>query len=101
MNTDSNNQSLEPKVGEILFYTTDNGEINLGVLFSEETVWLTQAQMVELFQSSKSNISEHIKHIFEEGELDEKAVVRKYRTTTSDRKSYNLFRGASKGIMLI
>ena len=101
MNTDSNNQSLEPKVGEILFYTTDDGEINLGVLFSEETVWLTQAQMVELFQSSKSNISEHIKHIFEEGELDEKAVVRKYRTTTSDRKSYNLFRGASKGIMLI
>ncbi len=89
MNTDSNNQSLEPKVGEILFYTTDDGEINLGVLFSEETVWLTQAQMVELFQSSKSNISEHIKHIFEEGELDEKAVVRKYRTTASDGKSYN------------
>jgi hypothetical protein len=89
LNTDSNNQSLEPKVGEILFYTTDDGEINLGVLFSEETVWLTQAQMVELFQSSKSNISEHIKHIFEEGELDEKAVVRKYRTTASDGKSYN------------
>ncbi len=101
MNTDSNNQSLEPKVGEILFYTTDDGEINLGVLFSEETVWLTQAQMVELFQSSKSNISEHIKHIFEEGELDEKAVVRKYRTTASDGKNCNLFRGAFKGRMLI
>lgn len=47
----------------------------------DETLWLTQAQMCELYQTSKSNVSEHIKHIFEEGELDEESVVRKFRTT--------------------
>ena len=50
----------------------------------DETVWLTQQQLVELYQSSKSNVSEHIKHIFEEGELDEESAVRKFRTTASD-----------------
>lgn len=54
-----------------------------------ETVWLTQAQLCELYQTSKSNISEHIKHIFEEGELEENAVVRKFRTTAADGKNYN------------
>ncbi len=49
----------------------------------------TQAQMCELYQTSKSNVSEHIEHIFEEGELDEESVVRKFRTTASDGKSYN------------
>lgn len=55
-----------------------------------DTVWLTQQQLVELYQSSKSNVSEHIKHIFEEGELDEESVVRKFRTTASDGKNYNV-----------
>jgi hypothetical protein len=55
----------------------------------DETVWLTQSQLCELYQTSKSNVSEHIKHIFEEGELDENSVVRKFRTTASDGKSYN------------
>ena len=50
--------------------------------FADEDVWLTQAQLVEIYQSSKSNISEHIKHIFEDKELDETVVVRKFRTTT-------------------
>ncbi len=56
----------------------------------DETVWLTQKQLVELYQSSKANVSEHIKHIFEEGELDEESVVRKFRTTASDGKNYNM-----------
>jgi hypothetical protein len=60
------------------------------VRLEEETVWLTQAQLVELFQSSKANISEHIKHIFEEGELNENSVVRKFRTTASDGKNYEI-----------
>lgn len=55
-----------------------------------ETVWLTQAQLVLLFQSSKANISEHIKHIFEEGELERSSVVRKFRTTASDGKTYEV-----------
>ncbi len=53
-------------------------------------MWLTQGQLVELYQTSKSNISEHIKHIFEEGELEESAVVRKFRTTATDGKTYNM-----------
>ena len=50
------------------------------LLYQDENVWLTQAQLVTLYQSSKANVSEHIKHIFEEGELEEKATVRKFRT---------------------
>jgi hypothetical protein len=56
--------------------------VRLEVVLDEDTVWLTQAQMVELFQSSKANVSEHIKHIFDEGELVKNVVVRKFRTTT-------------------
>jgi len=67
---------------EILIYQNPNGEISLDVRLEDETVWLTQAHLCELFQKSKPTISEHIKHIFEEGELDEKVVVRKFRTTT-------------------
>ncbi len=76
--------------GEFLFYQTEDGLTKIDVRLEEETVWLTQAQMVELFQSSKANISEHIKHIFTEGELNEEAVVRKFRTTALDDKSYEM-----------
>jgi hypothetical protein len=51
---------------------------------------LTQHQLCDLYQTSKSNISEHIKHVFEDGELDENSVVRKFRTTASDGKSYEM-----------
>ena len=77
---------MEEKLGEILIYQTENGLTDIEVKMQDETVWLTQQQLVELYQSSKSNVSEHIKHIFEEGELDEEAVVRKFRTTASDGK---------------
>ncbi|MBQ9809895.1 MAG: virulence RhuM family protein [Spirochaetales bacterium] len=80
--SDSNRQ------GEVVIYKTEDGNTRIDVRFVDETVWLTQAQLVELYQSSKSNISEHIKNIFLEGELDEKSVVRKFRTTASDGKSY-------------
>ena len=50
------------------------------LLYQDENVWLTQAQLVTLYQSSKANVSEHIEHIFEEGELEEKATVRKFQT---------------------
>ena len=80
---------MEEKHGEILIYQTENGLTDIEVKMQDETVWLTQQQLVELYQSSKSNISEHIKHIFEERELDEEAVVRKFRTTASDGKKYN------------
>lgn len=73
----------------ILIYQTEDGVTKIETLLDNETVWLTQAQMAELFQKSKSTISEHIKHIFEEGELYEDAVVRKFRTTAVDGKSYD------------
>lgn len=50
------------------------------LLYQDENVWLTQAQLVTLYQSSKANVSEHIKHIFEEGELEEMATIRKFQT---------------------
>ena len=53
----------------ILIYQTEDGHTKIDVKFEDETVWLTQAQLCELYQTSKSNISEHIKYIFEEGEL--------------------------------
>lgn len=68
--------------GEILIYQNQEGNIKIDVRLEEETIWLTQSQLCELFQKSKSTISEHIKNIFEEGELIEKVVVRKFRTTT-------------------
>lgn len=74
---------------EIIIYQAEDGQTKIDVKFEDETVWLTQAQLCELYQTSKSNISEHIKHIFEEGELDEKSVVRKFRTTAADGKNYN------------
>ena len=75
--------------GELLLYQDENGSTQIEVRLENENVWLTQAQLVTLYQSSKANVSEHIKHIFEEGELEETAVVRKFRTTATDGKSYN------------
>lgn len=75
---------------EILIYQSQDGIIKIDVLFENETVWLTQNQLCTLFGKSKATISEHIKHIFEEGELDEKAVVRNFRTTASDGKTYQV-----------
>ena len=74
---------------KMIIYTSIDGQTKIDVRLEDETLWLTQAQMCELYQTSKSNVSEHIKHIFEEGELDEESVVRKFRTTASDGKSYN------------
>lgn len=75
---------------EVVLYQAADGSTKLEVRLEDETVWLSQAQMVQLFQSSKSNVSEHIKHVFEEGELEESAVVRDLRTTAADGKSYRV-----------
>lgn len=70
------------KENKLILYKDDEGRVCVNTRFADEDVWLTQAQLVEIYQSSKSNISEHIKHIFEDKELDETVVVRKFRTTT-------------------
>ncbi len=81
---------MKKNSSEIIIYQTEDGVTKVNVRLDDNSVWLTQNDLVELFQSSKSNISEHIKHIFEEGELDETSVVRKFRTTAPDGKSYNV-----------
>ena len=66
----------------IVIFKTEDEKVAVDVRFEDETAWLTQDQMAALFDKAKSTVSEHIKHIFEEGELDEKVVVRKFRITT-------------------
>ena len=74
---------------QIVIYKSKDGQTRLDVRLEDETVWLTQMQICELFQKSKANVSEHIKHIFKEGELDENSVVRKFRITAADGKEYD------------
>lgn len=71
---------------EILIYQNSEGNIKIDVRLEEESVWLTQAQLCELFQKSKATISEHIKNVFEEGELDASATVRNFRTVQIEGK---------------
>ena len=73
---------------KVIIYTANDGKTKIDVKLEEETLWLTQAQMCELYQTSKSNVSEHIKHIFEEEELNKESVVRNFRTTAADGKEY-------------
>lgn len=65
---------------EILLYQTEDGQTKIEVRLEDETVWLSQVQMAELFQTTKQNISLHIRNIFEEGELQENATVKDYLT---------------------
>ena len=82
-------RSINPESqGNIVIYQTENGLTKIDVRFENETVWLTQAQMAELFQTTKQNISYHINNCFKEGELDEKSVVKDFLTTASDGKLY-------------
>jgi len=74
---------------KIAIYQSEDGLVKIDVHLEDDSVWLNQAQIVSLYQSSKANVSEHIKHIFEEGELGKNSVVRKFRTTAKDGKSYN------------
>jgi hypothetical protein len=75
-------------MSEILIYQTEDGSTKIQVQLRDNTVWLTQAAMVELFQTTKQNISLHIKNIFNEGELVEGSVVKEYLTTAADGKNY-------------
>jgi prophage maintenance system killer protein/transcriptional regulator CtsR len=76
--------------GEIVIYQTKEGQASLKVNLVEETVWLNQEQMCQLFEKNKRTISEHVRNIFKEEELQESSVVRKFRTTARDGKDYNI-----------
>ena len=76
--------------GNIIIYKDKDGKDNIEVKLQDDTVWLNQEQLVKLYNTSKSNISEHIKHILDEGELDEESTVRNFRTVATNGKSYNM-----------
>lgn len=82
---DSQNQN-----SDFILYTSQDGEVRVDVFVNDETVWLTQKAMQELFDRSKSTVSEHISNVFKEGELSEIQVVRKFRTTADDGKDYEV-----------
>ena len=75
---------------DLLLYQTEDGLTKVEVRLLDETVWLNQAQMSQLFDKDKRTISEHIKNIFNEGELTEDSVVRNFRTTAADGKDYQV-----------
>jgi hypothetical protein len=83
---------------EILIYQNQEGNIKIDVRLENETVWLTQAQMGQLFGKDKRTISEHIRNIFKEGELDENMVVRNFRTTTQHGAIAGKTQGQRKAI---
>ena len=81
---DEKNLAPNENQGDIVIYQTEDGGTKIDVRFVDETVWLTQQQMAELFQSSRTNIVEHIQHIYEEGELDEASTCRKFRQVRTE-----------------
>ncbi len=82
------NESKPSPGGQFLVYRTEDGKLKIDVRFQGETVWLTQQHMAELFQTTKQNVGQHLKNIFEEGELAEKSVVKDFFTTAADGKKY-------------
>lgn len=79
----------ELQKGEIIIYTSEDGSISLDTKLENDTIWLTQKQMAELFDKNIRTVNEHINNIFKEGELDKSSVIRKFRITASDGKQYD------------
>ena len=81
-------KEIQDNRGEIVIYKAEGGQTAIDVRLRDESVWLTQAQMVRLFGKTKQNISLHIRNIFRERELREDSVVKEYLTTAADGKVY-------------
>ncbi len=80
----------ENNPSQFIIYQSEDGKIKLDVRFVDETVWLTQALMAELFSTSKQNIGQHLKNIMLEQELDKDLVVKDFFTTAADGKQYRI-----------
>ncbi len=85
--TDSNLEAVRDS-GELVFYETDDGRTRVECRFSNQTLWMSQGLMADLFQTSKQNVAKHLKAIFDEGELRPEAVVNQWLTTADDGKRY-------------
>jgi len=83
------NNKLQKKYSDFVIYETDDNTAKVSVRLEEDTVWLTQKQLAEIFDTTKQNIGQHIKNILEEGELGRNSVVKFFFTTAADGKNYN------------
>ena len=79
---------IRNSTAEFLIFTAQSGEESIEVRYEDETIWLTQKLMAALFDVTVPTINEHLKHIFQAKELDEKSVIRKFRITANDNKEY-------------
>jgi len=81
---------MEEKNNKIIIYNAEDGQTKIDVRLEDDTVWLSQAQMADLFQKDRKTITEHIQNVFKEGELTEDSVCRKFQHTAADTKKYNV-----------
>lgn len=81
---------LKP-LNNFVIFKTKSGKVNIDVFYQEDTLWLTQKTIAELFEKGRSTITEHLKKIFNDGELNEKTVCRNFRHTAKDGKNYFRF----------
>ncbi len=89
-NKRANNTNSElQQFSNFVIFQTENGKVNIDVYFQDETLWLTQKLISELFEKGRSTITEHLKKVFTDGELDENSVCRDFRHTAEDGKTYN------------
>ena len=88
--TGDNLPAERPPQGQFLLYQTEDGRTRIECRFAGETIWLTQSNMAELYQTTKQNVSLHLKNLYEEGELVENRVVKEYLTTAPDGKKYRV-----------
>ncbi|GJL38734.1 hypothetical protein PUATCC27989T_04558 [Phytobacter ursingii] len=86
----TNGELTQSPAGEFLMFTSGDGKVRIECRFENDTLWLSQAMICDLYGKAKSTISGHIKNIFDDAELDENSVVRFYRTTAVDGKTYNV-----------
>ena len=99
-NQKSTNLMIRNSTAEFLMFTADSRQDGLEVRFQDETVWLTQKLMAELFQCSTDNISLHLKNIFKDGELLKKSVTEEFSVTASDGKNYRTKHYKNRGTVL-
>ena len=86
---ENNTNSELQQFSNFVIFQTENGKVNIDVYFQDETLWLTQKLISELFEKGRSTITEHLKKIFDDGELKENSVWRDFRHTAEDSKTYN------------
>ena len=89
---------LSPQYSDIIFYTSPEGYVSIEVIFNDETFWLNQKRMAELFGVDVRTINEHLKNIYNSNELKEEATTRKFRVVQKEGKNMNIFEQNPVGV---